>query len=324
MLWIGRNGLKAACPSSGKSGRSRSDRPPHLRGKIRALSDFHAAHSRYLPPVAKPQCMELGEGRSITRIPILYEDRSVMAIDKPAGWLLVPFSWQRTQRNLQAAVTSSISAGHFWARSRNLKFLRHVHRLDGDTSGILLFAKSLGAVDTYSDLFETRQMEKTYLVVVHGVPKQAQWTCTAKLESDPQQVGRMRVNNQEGKECETSFRLLQTNGTSSLVEAFPVTGRTHQIRVHLLDSGYPVVGDDIYGPDAGKGHRNLPPARVPFPLGLRAASLAYFDPFLRKNTRIKAPLDEFIKAFGFEPTKPAKPEPASDKLAKPVSTKPKP
>ena len=54
--------------------------------------------------------MELGEGRSITRIPILYEDRSVMAIDKPAGWLLVPFSWQRTQRNLQAAVTSSIFA----------------------------------------------------------------------------------------------------------------------------------------------------------------------------------------------------------------------
>lgn len=268
--------------------------------------------------------MELGEGRGITRIPILYEDRSVMAIDKPAGWLLVPFSWQRTQRNLQAAITSSISAGHFWARSRNLKFLRHVHRLDGDTSGILLFAKSLGAVDTYSDLFETRQMEKTYLVVVHGVPKQTTWTCTAKLESDPQQVGRMRVNNQEGKECETSFRLLQTNGTWSLVEAFPVTGRTHQIRVHLLDSGYPVVGDDIYGPDAGRGHKNLPPPRLPFPLGLRAASLAYFDPFLRKNTRIKAPLDDFIKAFGFEPPpKPTKPEPA-EKTIKPHSAKPKP
>ncbi|HEY1173450.1 MAG TPA: RluA family pseudouridine synthase [Verrucomicrobiae bacterium] len=259
--------------------------------------------------MAKPQHMELGEGRNITRIPILYEDRSVMAIDKPAGWLLVPFSWQRTQRNLQAAVTSSISAGHFWARSRNLKFLRHVHRLDGDTSGILLFAKSLGAVDTYSDLFETRQMEKTYLVVVHGVPKQTEWTCTAKLASDPQQVGRMRVDNKEGKDCETSFRVRDTNGTWSLVEAFPVTGRTHQIRVHLLDSGHAVVGDDYYGPDAGDGHKHLPPQRTPYPLGLRAATLAYFDPFLRKNTRIKAPMDDFITAFGFQPPpKPTKPE----------------
>ena len=59
------------------------------------------------------------------RIPILYEDRSVLIIDKPPGWLLVPFSWQRTGRNLQAALTSSIAAGDFWARSRNLKFLKY-------------------------------------------------------------------------------------------------------------------------------------------------------------------------------------------------------
>ncbi len=267
--------------------------------------------------------MELGESRNITRIPILYEDRSVMAIDKPAGWLLVPFSWQRTQRNLQAAVTSSISAGHFWARSRNLKFLRHVHRLDGDTSGILLFAKSLGAVDTYSDLFETRKMEKTYMVVVHGVPKQTEWTCTAKLESDPQEIGRMRVNNKEGKDCETSFRVLESDGQTSLVEAFPVTGRTHQIRVHLLDSGHAVVGDDIYGPDAGKGHKHLPKQRAAFPLGLRAASLTYYDPFLHKNTRIKAPLDEFVAAFGFKPRTPVKAELPINKAVKPTTQKSK-
>jgi RluA family pseudouridine synthase len=268
--------------------------------------------------------MELGESRNITRIPILYEDRSVMAIDKPAGWLLVPFSWQRTQRNLQAAVTSSISAGHFWARSRNLKFLRHVHRLDGDTSGILLFAKSLGAVDTYSDLFETRQMEKTYMVVVHGVPKETKWTCTAKIESDPQQTGRMRVNNEEGKDCETSFRVLESNGQTSLVEAYPVTGRTHQIRVHLLESGYPVVGDDFYGPDAGRGHKFLPKQRAAFPLGLRAASLTYYDPFLHKNTRIKAPLDEFISAFGFKSLTPAKVEAPAGKPATPTAKNAKP
>ena len=87
----------------------------------------------------------------------------MLAVDKPRGWMLVPFTWQRTNRNLQAAITSSIAAGHFWARSRNLKFLRHVHRLDSDTTGILLFAKSPGALDTFSELFETRQMAKRYL-----------------------------------------------------------------------------------------------------------------------------------------------------------------
>src|SRR5438046_2663971 len=118
--------------------------------------------------MAKPNCIELGDE---TRIPILYEDRSVLAIDKPRGWMLVPFSWQNTNRNLQAAITSSIAARDFWARSRNLKYLKNIHRLDADTTGILLFAKSQGGTETYSEMFETRRMEKVYLAVVHGVPK---------------------------------------------------------------------------------------------------------------------------------------------------------
>lgn len=247
------------------------------------------------------QYIELGDDRDPIRIPILYEDRSVMAIDKPAGWLLVPFSWQRTDRNLQAAIVSSIAAKDYWARSRNLKFLRNVHRLDGDTSGILLFVKSLGAVKTYGDLFESRKMEKTYLVVVHGVPKQKEWTCHAKLGPDPKQYGRIIVDPKNGKDSETSFRVLATQENRSLVEAYPLTGRTHQIRVHLLESGHPVVGDELYGPDAGANARSLPKKRQHFPLGLRAVKLSYFDPFLRKQTRIIAPTDEFLEAFGFVP-----------------------
>ena len=88
--------------------------------------------------MAKPNSIELP---GCEPIPILFEDRAVVAIDKPAGWMLVPFSWQKTSRNLQAAISSSIAAGDFWARSRGLKFLRHVHRLDSDTSGVLLLAK---------------------------------------------------------------------------------------------------------------------------------------------------------------------------------------
>src|SRR5579859_6390875 len=108
--------------------------------------------------MAKPKHIELAEGR--LQIPILYEDRSVLALDKPAGWMLAPDSWDQTGRNLQLALQSSLNAGDFWARSRNLKFLRFIHRLDAETTGITLFAKSAGALNAYSELFETRSVEK--------------------------------------------------------------------------------------------------------------------------------------------------------------------
>src|ERR1700760_4115343 len=143
----------------------------------------------------KTDYIELPTGEQIS---ILYEDRSVLAIDKPRGWMLVPASWQKTNRNLQMALTSSIAAKDFWARSRNLKFLRFVHRLDGDTTGILLFAKSLGAVNTFGDMFEGQKMEKTYLAVVHGTPKQQEWVCRLKLGPDLEQQGRMKVDPRGG------------------------------------------------------------------------------------------------------------------------------
>src|ERR1041385_5899212 len=161
--------------------------------------------------MAKPLFIELPDAEPI---PILYEDRAVLAIDKPRGWMLVPFSWQKTRFNLQAALVSSIAAGDFWARSRGLKFLRFIHRLDADTTGVMLFAKSHGAVEAYSALFESRRMEKTYLAVVHGIPKQNEWTCQLKLAPDPKQPERVKVDARHGKESETSFRLLATKERS--------------------------------------------------------------------------------------------------------------
>ena len=151
--------------------------------------------------------IELATGE---RFPILYEDRSVLAIDKPRDWMLVPFSWQNTGRNLQAALISSIAAGDFWARSRGLKYLRFVHRLDAETTGVLLLAKSQGALHTYSELFESRKMEKVYLAAVQGVPKQEEWTCGLKLGPDPDERGKMKVDARHGKVAETWFRVLQT------------------------------------------------------------------------------------------------------------------
>lgn len=237
--------------------------------------------------MARPKSIELPTGE---RIPILHEDRSVLAIDKPRGWMLVPFSWQRTGRNLQAALTSSVAARDFWARSRNLRFIRFVHRLDAETTGILLFAKSQGALRSYADLFESRKMEKVYLAVVRGAPVQEQWTCRLKLAPDPEWHGRMRADARHGKTAETHFRLLEKGQGTSLIEARPLTGRTHQIRVHLAESGFPVVGDGLYG--VQRGYRQN--------LGLRAVGLGYRDPFTRRHIRIQAPVEEFCREYGFE------------------------
>jgi 23S rRNA pseudouridine1911/1915/1917 synthase len=240
--------------------------------------------------VAKPGAIELPDG---TTIPILYEDRAVLALDKPAGWLLAPDSWDRTGRNLSLAIQSSLRAGDYWARSRNLKFLRYVHRLDGDTSGVLLFAKNARAVSAYSRLFEGRQMAKLYLAVVRGTPPRASWVCEQKIGPD-RQPGRMRYDPRHGKPALTQFRVLGTHDEFALVLAQPETGRTHQIRVHLQLSQLPVLGDAIYGPKS-------PGPRGKVPLGLRAILLAYRDPFTQKPVRIEAPFAEFVRSFGFEP-----------------------
>jgi RluA family pseudouridine synthase len=253
--------------------------------------------------VAKPANVELLDGDII--VPILYEDRSVIALDKLSGWMLAPDSWDRTGRNLQLALNSSISAGDFWAKARNLKYLRFVHRLDADTTGITLFARSVGALKAFSDLFEERQVEKTYLAVVKGIPKEASWSCDFALAPDPSHKGQMIALKgaaardprltEEAKEAETHFRVLKAGKNTALVEARPMTGRTHQIRVHLAAAGHPIIGDTLYGgglvSDA-KGHRRL---------ALRATKISYRDPFQKRVIHITAPTEEFLRENGFAP-----------------------
>jgi len=233
--------------------------------------------------MAKPNCIELPNG---ARAGILYEDRSVLAIDKPAGWMLSPASWDKTSRNLQRALMLSVQAGDYWARSRNLRYIRFVHRLDAETSGVLLLAKTPGALSALSRLFETRRVRKKYLAVVRGHPPQTRWICRLKIAPEPDAAGRMQTGQTGCKPAETEFAVLREGRECALVEAVPVTGRTHQIRVHLAAAGHPVLGDALYG---GKG-----PA-----LALRAVEIAYPDPFQNRPVRIAAPAEEFLRRHHF-------------------------
>ncbi len=236
--------------------------------------------------MAKPKFIELGE----LQIPILYEDRSVIAIDKPVDWLLVPDDWKQTSRNLQAAINDSIAMRDFWAHSRNLHFLRYVHRLDAETSGVLLCVKNPGAMPEYSRLFESRQMEKVYLAGVHDEPRQQEWTCREPLGPALGKAGRMKVDTRTGKPAETRFRVLESKAGRALIEARPFTGRTHQIRVHLAHTGHAVLGDSLYRP-LGKSDD--------MPFALRAVALSYTDPFTRRRVHITAPTEEFLRTHGF-------------------------
>ncbi len=224
-------------------------------------------------------------------MPILYEDPAVLAIDKPAGWLIAPEDWTHTRRNLQLALRTSIALGDFWARARHIKFLRFIHRLDADTSGVLLLAKSPGALRAYSRLFQERQIRKRYLAIVQGRASAPAWTCHLRLSDDSRQPGRVRVDPRHGQQAETRFRVLATSGDRILVEAQPITGRTHQIRVHLAAARLPVLGDSLYGPPA------LPPADRDRGLALRAIEIQFLDPFRRRPVTIAAPSDPFLKSW---------------------------
>ena len=244
--------------------------------------------------------------------------------------MLVPYNWHRTSLNLHLAIDSAIRGRLFWARSRNLKFLRHVHRLDAETSGVLLMARSSGALHTFSRLFESRQMDKRYLAVVKGTPKEASWNCRLKIAPDARRIGRMRIDPRHGKEAETHFRVIGSAGALTLLEVRPVTGRTHQIRIHLATAGIPVLGDELYGrpivqpsnspspPTEERTRRRIlvhEPKRRQQPaeavrgnaeadvstLALRAVGLFYTDPFTGRPIRIEAPTREFLERYGFDP-----------------------
>ena len=188
--------------------------------------------------------------------PVIFEDDSLIAFDKPSGLLVAPDRWDKSRENLMGLVHDHPRFGHGVA---------NVHRLDADTSGILLCSKSKPALDFLSGQFQSKTVGKKYhafvvvLAAEHAMKVIAPirdaagalpdaFNVELSLGEDERQKGRMRVfKGRGGKECLSEFRALEKFGRFAFLECRPLTGRTHQLRVHLAAAGAPILNDPFYG-----------------------------------------------------------------------------
>jgi len=188
--------------------------------------------------------VNMPNSKSNVKLSILFDSPDYVAIDKPAGLVTIPgrddsasaFKQLSSQLNLP-------STGNADPR------LRVVHRLDKDTSGVLLFAKHVVAQRHVSHQFQNNKVEKQYLAIVAGNPTEQQGVIEAPLAVHPADKIRMHVSK-FGRPAITAWKVDQSFRRYALVRCFPKTGKTHQIRVHLAHIGNPLVVDPLYGPAA--------------------------------------------------------------------------
>jgi 23S rRNA pseudouridine1911/1915/1917 synthase len=172
-------------------------------------------------------------------LPIIYEDADCIVINKPAGVL----THVQGEFNPEATVASFLRK-----RSEGLVGDRAgvVHRLDRATSGIIIGAKNQTALRALQLQFADRLAKKTYVAVVEGQLKAPEAVIDMPIERNPKAPATFRVGP-NGKQATTRYKVLQETGKYSLIELYPQTGRTHQLRVHLQKIGHPIVGDPLYG-----------------------------------------------------------------------------
>ncbi len=194
------------------------------------------------PPIklSSPETQEFWE------IPVVFEDEHLLAISKPARLLTSPDRYDPNRPNLMRLLHSGITEGKAWAKKRGLTYLANVHRLDFETTGVLLLAKNKPVLVQLADMFGTEKPVKTYVALVQGTPAEDYFEVDAAIAPHPTNVGLMRIEPKRGKKSKTLFIVQEKFRGYTLLKCQPLTGRTHQIRVHLRHVKLPIVGDALY------------------------------------------------------------------------------
>ena len=204
-------------------------------------------------------------------VKILFEDEMVIVIDKPAP--LPVHAGGRFNRN-----TLQYFLNEVYAPQRP----RPAHRLDANTSGVMVIARSRHSAGHLQSQFAQGKVEKVYHAKVVGHPKVDHFSCSAPISSEPDECGSRTVDTHEGLEALTEFKVLQRNSDgTSLVEAKPITGRTNQIRVHLWHLGFPIVGDLLYLANQKLG-KTQTQSMHDEPLCLRSVKVSFVHPLSRE------------------------------------------
>ena len=224
---------------------------------------------------------------------VLYEDNDLVAVDKPAGMVV------HAGAGVHSGTLVNALLHRFQALSGVGGALRPgiVHRLDRFTSGVLLVAKNDAAHRALAEQFSGRQVEKTYIALVHGAVKAESGRIDRPITRDPAHRTRMTARLGEGRAAWSEYRVLRRFEGFTLLEVRIGTGRTHQIRVHLSGMGHPVVGDTLYGAPAKVA--GMPPLGRYF---LHAHRIRFRLPSTGEEVTVESPLarelEEWLGAIG--------------------------
>jgi 23S rRNA pseudouridine1911/1915/1917 synthase len=235
--------------------------------------------------VDRPAPPPLDAGPEPIEIEVLYEDDSILVVNKPPGLVVhpAPGHWSGTLVNALVHRWGGVGEGFDPLRPGI------VHRLDKDTSGVLVIARNPEALEAISRQFRHREVEKRYLAITWGRMRRLQGVIEGRIARDRANRKRMSVQGR-GREAVTRFEVLELFAQNSLLRIYPETGRTHQIRVHLASIGHPIVADAQYG--RGSRGRQVPIDRQ----ALHAESISFRHPVTGEPVVISAPLPDDLAA----------------------------